>query len=851
MGFLRCSTQCGLLFLLLLLSETGEPQLLTAFAAAPWESVGRNLILSGIYTLHVGWAEGKGAYSAPAAEVGITPGLTLSQELRATLVGWNVNGTRWEARYDESLDPMDRFALKGEGPGWQLAAGRIQLVKSGTEESPTLLPSPVGALGLSAQVQAGRWQGFAYAGTAAARTAVDLLQGEDRTGPYRLRHRPVVEGSEQVAVDGRRLVRGVDYQIDWERGDVQFTLPIPSYSQIRVEYLYADEDKLLLTGVGLSLPLDLPLGWLTGVRVGLTYAAERPVAPKEGDDRDADGSGAEAGDAGEWWALGAEASVGQWAHLEGQWAVVRALGGAGASGQGYALRLRSVAPSGLLNSTNGTWLQATYVMREPEFVAGRVGRVTYPGIRHYSAVDGGWRISTWAALSGRKSRSEVQSGVTDEAEVALHLGVPQANGVPFSVGIRGQTLPLQRTILFADGRGRLGPVAVTVGGERAESGSTYRLNLACGECGTVQAGVAVERKVSATGDALTMARFSTSAGGSSPRQGAQAVGFLEQAPAALMVWQIWEEKPGVKRTLSNGWNVSWRGSAQKDGPAFLWKGERYAGRSASDMHPALTESVKQEAHLSWPAGSRIRLDVGFQERERSGETADQSGRSYSAGMDILSGAGGWVWRPELRSFNPVAQSSRSVWTLSNQWAKNVGAIQPSLLYALDSSAEAAPWATRHRLQATLGVVHPNGFSLDLVAAGAYTAAWTAPGVGSEEARPAWTGLLQVKGSLLTSGLLFVADARVQGGLVTLWADAADGNGAGDETEETRLSGAGYSFIVSAEGAVSKDLSLKVSYAAASLWQTDELAGEAPSGGMEGSIGVGAVQGVKVSLTRHF
>lgn len=69
---------------------------------------------------------------------------------------------------------------------------------------------------------------------------VDVIRGQDSTGPYYLSCSPVVDGSEVVKVDERVMVRGVDYTIDYLLGVINFSPVniIPSTSTIVVSYEY-------------------------------------------------------------------------------------------------------------------------------------------------------------------------------------------------------------------------------------------------------------------------------------------------------------------------------------------------------------------------------------------------------------------------------------------------------------------------------------------------------------------------------------------------------------------------------------------------------------------------------------
>lgn len=68
----------------------------------------------------------------------------------------------------------------------------------------------------------------------------DVMYGRNSPGPYYLAASPVVDASEVVDVDGRRMQRGSDYSIDYQIGLVQFApaLIVPPTSRITVSYEY-------------------------------------------------------------------------------------------------------------------------------------------------------------------------------------------------------------------------------------------------------------------------------------------------------------------------------------------------------------------------------------------------------------------------------------------------------------------------------------------------------------------------------------------------------------------------------------------------------------------------------------
>ena len=102
--------------------------------------------------------------------------------------------------------------------------------------------------------------------------ATDVFPGTNSPGPYSLRFSPIIDGTEQVRVDGQRKKLGVDYTIDYNTGMLWFqqTMIIPATSTIEVSYEYAayGSNPGILAGVRGEFPL-----WANG-RMGLTYITQ-------------------------------------------------------------------------------------------------------------------------------------------------------------------------------------------------------------------------------------------------------------------------------------------------------------------------------------------------------------------------------------------------------------------------------------------------------------------------------------------------------------------------------------------------------------------------------------------------
>jgi hypothetical protein len=67
---------------------------------------------------------------------------------------------------------------------------------------------------------------------------VEVLAGIGSRGPYQARNKQLVPESDRVEVDGKLLVRDLDYTIDWSKGELMFGLVVSPTSQIKVAYRY-------------------------------------------------------------------------------------------------------------------------------------------------------------------------------------------------------------------------------------------------------------------------------------------------------------------------------------------------------------------------------------------------------------------------------------------------------------------------------------------------------------------------------------------------------------------------------------------------------------------------------------
>lgn len=87
----------------------------------------------------------------------------------------------------------------------------------------------------------------------------------------------IIEGSEVVTVDGTRLARGIDYDIDYASGEVTIKTQIPPGSRIKVDYQYK---PLIGGGKNSLLGLGGNLNFSPNARVSGTFLYSSQGAPK-------------------------------------------------------------------------------------------------------------------------------------------------------------------------------------------------------------------------------------------------------------------------------------------------------------------------------------------------------------------------------------------------------------------------------------------------------------------------------------------------------------------------------------------------------------------------------------------
>lgn len=140
---------------------------------------------------------------------------------------------------DRFSPESNKLTLEYKGEGFNLKAGAILASLMGNEFASLnkslnglLLTTTLGKdIGLS--LVASRSRGS---------TKIESFRGNNSAGPYYLRFSPIVEGSEVVKVDDVMMRRGIDYQLDYYTGELNFLganiITPASLITVSYEYLY-------------------------------------------------------------------------------------------------------------------------------------------------------------------------------------------------------------------------------------------------------------------------------------------------------------------------------------------------------------------------------------------------------------------------------------------------------------------------------------------------------------------------------------------------------------------------------------------------------------------------------------
>jgi hypothetical protein len=146
----------------------------------------------------------------------------------------------------DRFSPMgNKLTLEYRGKGVNIKIGSILASLMGNEFA-TLSKSLDGIL-LNIVLKNNTALSF-VASQARGSTKVESFRGNNSPGPYYLRFSPIVEGSEVVKVDDVVMRRGVDYDIDYYTGELNFLgariIPEGSIITVSYEYFYSQNNSI-------------------------------------------------------------------------------------------------------------------------------------------------------------------------------------------------------------------------------------------------------------------------------------------------------------------------------------------------------------------------------------------------------------------------------------------------------------------------------------------------------------------------------------------------------------------------------------------------------------------------------
>ena len=171
------------------------------------------------------------------------PGEKLTQSLHLEIDGNIDDYSTVHAVLDDSDDEDRKFTVNVESNGWKVVLGDFPVSLEGSKFA--LFTKEV--RGIMAQGQMSKhWKStFLYAQSKGL-SRREQFRGAGSQQEYRMLASPMVKESEKVYIDGVKLVRGIDYQVDYDESIIKFlpsVLPIEVTRWVVVEYESDDEDN--------------------------------------------------------------------------------------------------------------------------------------------------------------------------------------------------------------------------------------------------------------------------------------------------------------------------------------------------------------------------------------------------------------------------------------------------------------------------------------------------------------------------------------------------------------------------------------------------------------------------------
>ena len=165
------------------------------------------------------------------------------QSLRLDITGTIGDNVHVDVSLDDSDEDQEdkKLLVRVDGRKWDVLLGRLNL---NLPDRDFLLYNRT-VLGMMVEGRVGRHRISAMAGRPEGRSERNFFQGNGSQQEYVLtdrdgvRNPQVVQGSEVVDIDSRRLTRGADYTMDYEEGSIIFSqhlLPIDETSRITITF---------------------------------------------------------------------------------------------------------------------------------------------------------------------------------------------------------------------------------------------------------------------------------------------------------------------------------------------------------------------------------------------------------------------------------------------------------------------------------------------------------------------------------------------------------------------------------------------------------------------------------------
>ena len=170
------------------------------------------------------------------------PGFKMNQSLHLEIDGNIDEKSTVHAVLDDTEDEDRKFTVTIESNRWKYVLGDFPVSMKGSKFA--LYSKEVRGVMAQGYFNNKLKSTFLYTQSKGL-SRREQFRGAGQQQEYRMQVSPIVQESEKVYIDGVQLIRGTDYQIDYEEGIVKFSqsvLPIEMTRWIVVEYESNDED---------------------------------------------------------------------------------------------------------------------------------------------------------------------------------------------------------------------------------------------------------------------------------------------------------------------------------------------------------------------------------------------------------------------------------------------------------------------------------------------------------------------------------------------------------------------------------------------------------------------------------